>query len=254
MKFAGVFVLIFFACCTANVRAQDPSGQHPQDTVIHTAIDSSKTARQDSSAVATDTLSQKPSGRDPMRNKVDSIITATSSDALFAPAYLFKPNPRKAVIYSAIFPGLGQIYNKKYWKLPILYGGFVGFTYAITWNNGYYRDYLGAYQDIMDDDLATHRWHDMLPYGLDPESVDQEWFKGVLQQRKDYYRYYRDLSIIGTVALYFVAIVDAYVDAQLFDFDISPDLSMRVEPAILREERSTMKGNSAYGVQWSFSF
>ena len=189
-----------------------------------------------------------------MRNKVDSIITATSSDALFAPAYLFKPNPRKAVIYSAIFPGLGQIYNKKYWKLPILYGGFVGFTYAITWNNGYYRDYLGAYQDIMDDDLATHRWHDMLPYGLDPESVDQEWFKGVLQQRKDYYRYYRDLSIIGTVALYFVAIVDAYVDAQLFDFDISPDLSMRVEPAILREERSTMKGNSAYGVQWSFSF
>jgi len=238
MKFAGVFVLIFFACCTAHVRAQDPSEQHPQDT----------------SAIATDALSQKPSVGDPVRNKVDSIITATSSDALFAPAYLFNPTPRKAVIYSAIFPGLGQIYNKKYWKLPILYGGFVGLTYAITWNNGYYRDYLGAYQDIMDDDLATDRWHDMLPYGLDPESVDQEWFKGVLQQRKDYYRYYRDLSIIGTVALYFVAIVDAYVDAQLFDFDISPDLSMRVEPAILRGERPTMKGNSAYGVQWSFSF
>ncbi len=158
------------------------------------------------------------------------------------------------MIYSAIFPGLGQIYNRKYWKLPILYGGFVGFTYAISWNNGYYRDYLGAYQDIMDDDPGTYRWRDMLPYGLDWESVDQEWFKGVLQQRKDYYRYYRDLSIIGTVALYLVAIVDAYVDAQLFDFDISPDLSMRVAPALLKEERPMNKGNSAYGVQWSFSF
>lgn len=254
MKFAGFFVLIFFACCTANVRAQDPSGQHPQATVTRTAIDSSKISRPDSSVVVADTLSPRPSVGDPIRNKVDSIMTATSSDALFAPAYLFKPTPRKAVIYSAIFPGLGQIYNKKYWKLPILYGGFVGLTYAITWNNGYYRDYLGAYQDIMDDDLTTNRWHDMLPYGLDWESVDQAWFKGVLQQRKDYYRYYRDLSIIGTVALYLVAIVDAYVDAQLFDFDISPDLSMRVEPAILSGERPTMKGNSAYGVQWSFCF
>lgn len=194
---------------------------------------------------------------------VDTVITVQrdtingmeliTSDALFAPSYTFKPSPTKAVIYGAIFPGLGQIYNRKYWKLPIVYGGFVGFTYAITWNNGYYRDYLNGYRDIMDDNPETNSWESMLPYGMDPESVDIPWFTGVLQQRKDHYRYYRDLSIIGTVAWYLLAIVDAYVDAQLFDFDMSPDLSMRVEPAILKDDHSRYM-RSSYGLQWSFNF
>lgn len=256
MKFAGILVWIFLACCAPKVQAQAPLRQQPRDSAAHIATDSLRSPEKDSLIVKADSNIAAPVAVDPVRNKVDSVIAATSSDNLFAPAYLFKPSPRKAVIYSAIFPGLGQIYNRKYWKLPVLYGGFVGFTYAISWNNGYYRDYLGAYQDIMDDDPNSNRWHDMLPYSYrqDPESVDNQWFTGVLQQRKDYYRYYRDLSIIGTVALYLVAIVDAYVDAQLFDFDMSPDLSMRVEPAILREDRPAMKGNSAYGVQWSFSF
>jgi hypothetical protein len=175
------------------------------------------------------------------------------SSSLFAPSYRFKPSSKKAVIYSALFPGLGQIYNRKYWKLPIVYGGFVGFTYAITWNNGYYRDYLQAYQDIMDDNPETNRWHNMLPYGFNPERVDEKWFTDVLQKRKDYYRYYRDFSIIGTVAWYLLAIVDAYVDAQLFDFDMSPDLSLRVEPAVFRDYLSAISGSS-YGLQWSFRF
>ncbi|HHU25143.1 MAG TPA: hypothetical protein GXZ56_00750 [Bacteroidales bacterium] len=175
------------------------------------------------------------------------------SSSFFAPSYRFKPSSRKAVIYSALFPGLGQIYNRKYWKLPIVYGGFVGFTYAITWNNGYYRDYLQAYQDIVDDNPETNRWHLMLPYGMKPESVDPKWFTDVLQKRKDYYRYYRDFSIIGTVAWYVLAIVDAYVDSQLFDFNMSPDLSMRVEPAILRDDYLAFSRNS-YGLQWSFRF
>ncbi len=175
------------------------------------------------------------------------------SSSLFAPSYRFKPSPKKAVIFSALFPGLGQIYNRKFWKLPIVYGGFVGFTYAITWNNGYYRDYLQAYQDIMDDNPETNSWHNILPYGFDPGNVDVKWFTDVLQKRKDYYRYYRDFSIIGTVAWYLLAIVDAYVDAQLFDFNMSPDLSMRVEPAIFRNDLSAISGSS-YGLQWSFRF
>lgn len=191
---------------------------------------------------------------DSVEKKVDSVIMATSSDALFAPAHLFKPNPTKAVIYSAIFPGLGQVYNRKYWKLPIVYGGFVGFTYAITWNNGYYRDYLEGYKSIMDDNPGNdHYWHDLLPYGMDPESVDEQWLTGVLQQRKDYYRHYRDLSIILTVGWYLLAMVDAYVDAQLFDFDMSTDLSLRVEPSIWRNDASP-HGRNSYGLQWSFRF
>ena len=96
-----------------------------------------------------------------------------------------------------------------------------------------------GYQDIMDSNPETNRWQNLLPFGMDPESVDQKWFTDVLQQRKDYYRYYRDLSIIGTFALYLLAIVDSYVDAQLFDFDMSPDLSMRIEPALLRKKGLT---------------
>lgn len=177
-----------------------------------------------------------------------------TSDKFFAPSHIFSPSPRKAVIYSAILPGLGQIYNRKYWKLPIVYGAYAGLTYAITWNNGYYRDYLGAYQDIMDDDPATNRWHDMLPYGQDPETVDTQWFTGVLQQRKDHYRYYRDLSIIATVGVYLIFIIDAYVDAQLFDFDMSPDLSMRVAPVLIRGEKGLNLGSTSYGLQLSFNF
>jgi hypothetical protein len=253
MKFAGMLVWICFVCCTLTVNAQDPNRQL-QDSISVLSRDSLKLRGTDSFDVSE---SLAPAGRDnndPLRNKVDSILQITSSDGLFAPSYLFKPSPRKAVIYSAIFPGLGQIYNRKFWKLPIVYGGFVGLTYAITWNNGYYRDYLGAYQDIMDDNPDTNRWHNMLPYGRDPETTDINWFTGVLQQRKDYFRYYRDLSIIATVGLYLVAIVDAYVDAQLFDFDISPDLSLQVTPAILKEDRSLLKGSSSYGVQWRISF
>ena len=163
----------------------------------------------------------------------------------------FKANPTKAIIYSAIFPGLGQIYNKKYWKLPIVYGGFIGFSYAISWNGRYYTDYSNGYIDIMDDDPATDRWKNFLPYGRDPESIDKEWLKDVLKRRKDFYRRFRDLSIIGTVAMYGLCIIDAYVDAQLFDFDMSQDLSLRIEPTII--QKTDYLANS-FGVQFSISF
>lgn len=154
------------------------------------------------------------------------------ADSTFFKVKAFKPNPRRAVLMSAIFPGLGQIYNRKYWKLPILYGGFVGLAYAISWNNKYYRDYYNGYIDIMDNDPNTNRWHKFVPYGREPASVEAHFKSGVLQRGKDFYRRNRDLSIIAAVALYGLNIVDAYVDAQLFDFDISPDLSMRLQPSI----------------------
>lgn len=242
MRIAGVLIclLILFA---SQLEGQVTQSQQSNQTAELSENDTAIVRRTESSENNGLTIEQR----------ADSIITITTSDSFTAPSYMFKPSPRKAVIYSAIFPGLGQIYNRQYWKLPILYGGFVGFTYAITWNNGYYRDYLGGYQDIMDGNPGTNRWHNMLPYGMDPESVDENWFSDVLKQRKDYYRYYRDLSVIGTVALYMLAIVDAYVDSQLFDFDMSPDLSMRIEPTLLREEKANFIGNT-YGLQWSFNF
>lgn len=181
----------------------------------------------------------------------DSIIVLKDADTV-AITGEFKPNPKKAILFAAIFPGLGQVYNRKYWKLPIIYGGFIGFTYAITWNNRYYQDYSQGYKDIMDDDPITDSWTNFLRYGQDPESVDKVWLKDVLKRRKDYYRRYRDLSIIGTIALYGLGIVDAYVDAQLFDFDISQDLSMKVEPVVIQKNNYYLA--DSFGVRCSINF
>ena len=179
------------------------------------------------------------------------IISDTTELPVVIESKVFKPIPTKAVIYSLIFPGLGQIYNRKYWKLPIVYGGFLGFSYAISWNGRYYTDYSNGYKDIMDDDPETDSWKNFLPYGMDPNTVDKEWLSNVMKRRKDFYRRNRDLSIIGTVAMYALSILDAYVDAQLFDFDISSDLSLRIEPTVIK--KTDYLANS-FGFQCSVSF
>lgn len=251
---AGILICLSFLFCAMGVQSQIHSPEQLQDTVPVLAKDSTLLQVSDSVTIDAKNNVDELAKQDSIAAKVGRQLFEITSDKFFAPSYMFSPSPRKAVIYSAILPGLGQIYNRKYWKLPILYGGFVGLTYAITWNNGYYQDYLGAYKDYVDDDPSTIDWHNMLPYGLTPGSEDPRWFTDVLQKRKDHYRYYRDLSIIATVGVYLLAIVDAYVDAQLFDFDMSPDLSMRVTPVIIREEKAHRIGSSSYGVQWSFNF
>lgn len=169
----------------------------------------------------------------------------------------FKPNPKKAVVYSAIFPGLGQIYNRKYWKLPLVYGGFMGFIYAVTWNNKNYRDYSEAYLHIVTDNPAKpdtwhSSWQNFVPAGRDPKDyISNANFRSNLKSGKDYYRRYRDLSIILTVAWYFLCIADSYVDAQLFDFDISSDLSLHLEPVVVP---CTNYSPQLYGLNCSIKF
>lgn len=180
-------------------------------------------------------------------------------------AVVFKPNPTKAVIYSAIFPGLGQIYNRKYWKLPLVYGGFLGLTYAVTWNNRYLTDYSAAYKAVMSENPLSPenvaKWEDFLPrndkasnYGTAAEVRSK--FSSSFKRKKDFYRRNRDLSIIGMVALYGLCIVDAYVDAQLFEFDISPDISMRVEPTMMMNsyDSKMLASQRTLGVQCSLKF
>lgn len=147
---------------------------------------------------------------------------------------VFKPDPKKAVIYSAIFPGLGQAYNRKYWKLPIVYGGFLGVVYAFTWNGRYYNDYANAFRDMA---LGTgNSWKDFLP-NVSEETIlhnvsEKERYQDLLRRRRDFYRRYRDLSIIVGAGLYALAMIDAYVDAQLSDFNMSEDLSMTIAPIV----------------------
>lgn len=166
----------------------------------------------------------------------------------------FVPNPIRALWLSLVFPGAGQIYNRKYWKLPFVYGGFIGCTYALMWNQMMYRDYSQAYLDIMDDDPNTKSYMEMLPPRYDITGREEQ-FKSIFKRKKDYYRRYRDLSAFCFVGVYLLSVIDAYVDAQLSVFDITPDLSMSVEPAVLGTPSVTGKrGGSAYGVGCSFRF
>lgn len=160
------------------------------------------------------------------------------------------PDPQKATWLALIIPGGGQIYNKKYWKLPIFYGGFAGCAYAISWNNKTYKDYAQAYRDIMDDNPNTNSFLDLLP----PNSNwNESQLKTLLKNRKDRFRRYRDLSVFALIGVYVLSVVDAYVDAELSNFDITPDLSMRIEPTIFKDN-GTKFTNQSVGIQCSLRF
>ena len=166
----------------------------------------------------------------------------------------FVPDPKRALWLSLILPGAGQIYNRKYWKLPIIYGGFLGCAYALIWNQQMYRDYSQAYLDIMDDDPRTCSYLDMLPPRYDI-SGREEHFKSIFKRKKDFYRRYRDLSAFCFVGVYILSVIDAYVDAQLSAFDITPDLSMRIAPTVLGSSPTFgSRSSTAYGVGCSLNF
>ena len=142
----------------------------------------------------------------------------------------WKPDPIRAMWLGMVIPGGGQIYNRKYWKLPIFYGGVIGCAYALTWNGQMLRDYSQAYQDITDDDPTTKSYEEMLPINYKVEGREQQ-LASMFKRKKDFYRKYRDLSIFSFAAVYALSIIDAYVDAELSTFDIGRDLSLQWSPA-----------------------
>ena len=147
----------------------------------------------------------------------------------------FKPDVVRVVWMGAIIPGYGQILNRRYWKLPIVYGGFLGCAYAISYNASRYDTYKSAYKDITDSDPNTNSFISILPKGYTVEKYGGvSGYTNILKTGQDNSRRYRDLSIIATIGYYALTIVDAFVDAQLYDFDISPDLSMRLQPTMIK--------------------
>ncbi|GHT59790.1 hypothetical protein AGMMS50239_07240 [Bacteroidia bacterium] len=193
---------------------------------------------------------------DSLRND-STLLLEGNSVYLPVDTMAFKPDPTRAILYSAIVPGLGQIYNRKYWKLPLVYGSFIGCFYAITWNNSQYNGYKKAFVEFSETaENAGGSWQDYTPPSY-PDNIN-EWtaeqknqFSSSLKAKKDYYRYYRDMSWIITVGVYAVWIIDAYVDAQLFDFDVSPDLSMRAVPVLFDK---TPVSSRTFGLQLCFTF
>jgi hypothetical protein len=153
------------------------------------------------------------------------------NDSIKAKKTKVEHSPHKATIYSAVLPGLGQIYNHKYWKVPIVYGGFATLGYFINFNNGVYTKYKQAYSDIIDNDPNTNSYLNLKVNKVffQPDKISQ--LTENLKRVKDGWRRNRDLVIIGTAVFYMINIIDASVDAHFFNFDISDDLTINWAPA-----------------------
>lgn len=164
---------------------------------------------------------------------------------------IFDPSPTRAVWMSALFPGLGQIYNRRYWKLPIIVGGFMGLGYATSWNNKQLTEYTQAYRDLMDNDPSTNSYMNFFPPTTKEEDLDKTWLTNTMRTRRDFYRRNRDLCIIFCVGLYMLCMVDAYVDASLAHFDISPDLSLDWSPTLIVNPSTR---DVSAGLNWAFNF
>jgi len=219
-----------------------------EDTVINKVEDGIYANVEDSVAKfagAVDSVSLGKTGlKDTLKKKKEKRDWAT-----------WRPNAKRAMWLAIVIPGAGQVYNRKYWKLPIVYGGFLGCLYAIRWNGQMYKDYSQAYMDIMDDDPNTQSYNQFLHLGNTITDENKERYQNLFKKRKDYYRKYRDLSIFCLIGVYALSVIDAYVDASLSEFDISKDLSLKVEPAVMNNKSSLNPLKSySLGLQCSITF
>lgn len=180
----------------------------------------------------------------------DIVLNVVMADG-FEKQREFNPTPSRAVWLSALFPGLGQIYNRRFWKLPIIIGGFMGLGYGTSWNNNQYNEYSQAYRDLLDNDPSTNSYMNFFPSTINESDIDVNWLQSTMKSRKDYYRRNRDLCIICLVGLYLLCMVDAYVDASLAHFDISPDLSLDIQPTMFI---TPVDRKVAAGLNWAFNF
>lgn len=146
-----------------------------------------------------------------------------------------KSRSHKAAIYSALVPGLGQIYNKKYWKLPIIYGATGILIYAFDFNNEQYNKYSTAYARMSSGEITIFE-------GVTDKSR-------ILRAKNDAQRN-RDLNVISLAAIYLLNVVDATVDAHLFDYEINDDLSLNIQPVV----KPSINSQNTVGVSLSFSF
>ncbi|MFA6402335.1 MAG: DUF5683 domain-containing protein [Salinivirgaceae bacterium] len=160
-------------------------------------------------------------------------------------SFLKTHSPLKATFMSALLPGLGQIYNQKYWKTPIIYAGFTGLLYYANYNNFVYNKYKDAY------DIKIR-----INEGEDLEDPYPGAGENNMLRQKETWRRYRDLMYISIGLLYVAQIIDANVDANLFDFDMSEDLSFHVEPVLIPSPlyNNNWSSNASFGVRCAIQF
>ena len=173
----------------------------------------------------------------------DDDDTATYTRKRIDPATLDSAyhNPGKAALFSAIVPGLGQIYNKKYWKVPIVYAGFVTLGYMVQWNTKNYKIWRQAFIDYDSSNYVSP-----VGFPIEKESV---------KSGKDFYKRQRELAIIASVGFYVLQIIDATVDGYLFSWSVGKDLSLKLEPTINTIPSYTgMTKSNSFGLRACLSF
>ncbi len=147
--------------------------------------------------------------------------------------------PSRAAFYSAVIPGMGQIYNKRYWKVPIVYGALGASIYWYTWNDDNYDRFRIAFKrrraGFTDDEF----------YDTNGDGIGPDFDDDVLQNQQERFQRDRDLALVVTIGLYILNIVDANVDAHLKQFNISNDLSFDIQPFL---DLNTVNRDPNYGL------
>ena len=174
---------------------------------------------------------------------IQQIIYAQDTLVVAKPVkHKFKPETMRATMLAVAFPGLGQVYNRKIWKIPVVYIGFGALIYTAQLNSKNYTLYMKAYQDFTDNVYETNSYLKVIPPSVyrstydplfNPKSynvADYDYYKGAMLRMIDYYKRYRDLSYIGIAGWYLISILDANVDASLFNYDITPNLNITFLP------------------------
>jgi hypothetical protein len=158
----------------------------------------------------------------------------------------FSPDPARAAMFSAVLPGMGQIYNRKYWKVPIVYAGFAG----LTWYTMFAHEQFVRYRTALDYRIDGN------PRTIDEFADDFRYSQDVLTRFKDYYRRQRDRTVIWTALFYTLTIIDATVDAHLFEFDVSEDLGLKVAPTFQGADfpPEGKNGQLGMGIRFSLNF
>lgn len=256
-----ILMLIPFDLVTAAARPSDPapaimpsaSEKEPNSIAVIPQVPSSQTQQDSTEYLDAELLVREPIGGnyDEAADTVPTVVVDENSPYGLDGKKIFTPSPTRAVWLSALFPGLGQVYNRRYWKIPIVIGAFMGIGYGTSWNNGQLQDYSQAYRDLMDNDPSTKSYMNFFPSTTKEEDLDKTWLTNTMRTRRDFYRRNRDLCIICLVGMYLLCMVDAYVDASLAHFDISPDLSIDWSPAMIVNPSDK---KVSLGLNWAFNF
>lgn len=190
------------------------------------------------------------------------IVAQDTIPSVVVKRHPFKAEPLKATMLAVAFPGAGQIYNRKYWKIPLVYAGFGALVYSVQFNSKSYTKYMRAYQDFTDKISETDSYLKVIPADpstydpvLYPDSYDASnasYYEDGLLRMVDYYKRYRDLSYIGFAAWYLISILDANVDASLYNFDISNNLELGFAPTVIPLPGGYSGAALTASIRWTF--